>query len=213
MTERLTAEEQEVTHCIIGASIEIHRALGPGLLESAYEECLSYELAERGLQVERQPGRPVVYKAVKLAVAYRPDLVVERKVVVELKTVERLIPVHTAQLLTYFEARGATRRIASKLQFSPADERHPTSRTLSPRPPKNVVLRDLRVLRGRFLFSEDSAGARDRSRAPETSSPHVPFPPPWRQPRSIAAARSVSRCDIRNLQRLRADGLPGARAP
>ena len=116
MTERLTAEEQEVTHCIIGASIEIHRALGPGLLESAYEECLSYELAERGLQVERQPGRPVVYKAVKLAVAYRPDLVVERKVVVELKTVERLIPVHTAQLLTYLKLEGL--RVGLLLNFN-----------------------------------------------------------------------------------------------
>src|SRR5688572_29736018 len=96
MTESLSVEEREFTHSIIGASIEIHRALGPGLLEAAYEECLAYELAERGLRVERQPGRPVVYKALKLAIAYRPDLVVERTVVAELKTVERLIPVHTA---------------------------------------------------------------------------------------------------------------------
>ncbi len=105
-TASLTSGEQEITHAIIGASIEIHRALGPGLLESAYEECLSYELAERGLSVERQPGRPIVYKAVKLSVAYRPDLVVERTVIVELKTVERLMSVHTAQLLTYLKLEG-----------------------------------------------------------------------------------------------------------
>jgi GxxExxY protein len=116
MTERLTEEEREVTHSIIGASIEIHRTLGPGLLESAYEECLAYELAERGLRVERQPGRPVVYKAVKLAVAYRPDLVVERTVVVELKTVERFIPVHTAQLLTYLKLEGL--RVGLLLNFN-----------------------------------------------------------------------------------------------
>ena len=67
--ERFSAKEEELTHAIIGASIEIHRALGPGLLESAYEECLSCELAERGLKLERQPARPVVYKAVKLSLA------------------------------------------------------------------------------------------------------------------------------------------------
>jgi GxxExxY protein len=65
--ERFSVREEELTHTIIGASIEIHRALGPGLLESAYEECLSYELLERGLKIERQPGRPVIYKAVKPA--------------------------------------------------------------------------------------------------------------------------------------------------
>jgi GxxExxY protein len=116
--EGFTEKEQELTHSIIGASLEIHRALGPGLLESAYEECLSYELAERGLSVERQPGRPIVYKAVKLALAYRPDLVVERTVVVELKTVERLMSVHTAQLLTYLKLEGL--RVGLLLNFNSA---------------------------------------------------------------------------------------------
>ena len=102
----LNPEEQEITHSIIGAALEIHRALGPGLLESAYEECLAYELVERGLAIERQPGRPLQYKRVRLSVAYRPDLVVERTVVVELKTVERFNPVHTAQLLTYLHLEG-----------------------------------------------------------------------------------------------------------
>ena len=116
--ERFTAKEEELTHSIIGASIEIHRALGPGLLESAYEECLAFELAERGLEIERQPGRPVVYKAVKLAMAYRPDLVVERLVVVELKTVERIMAVHTAQLLTYLKLEGL--RVGLLLNFNSA---------------------------------------------------------------------------------------------
>jgi GxxExxY protein len=102
----LNPKEQEITHSIIGAAIEIHRGLGPGLLESAYEECLAYELAERGLAIERQPGRPIEWKGVRLSVAYRPDLVVERTVVVELKSVERFTPVHTAQLLTYLHLEG-----------------------------------------------------------------------------------------------------------
>ena len=116
--ERFSAREEELTHSIIGASIEIHRALGPGLLESAYEECLSYELLERGLRIERQPGRPVVYKAVKLGIAYRPDFVVERLVVVELKTVERFISVHTAQLLTYLKLEGL--RVGLLINFNSA---------------------------------------------------------------------------------------------
>jgi GxxExxY protein len=116
--ERFSVREEELTHTIIGASIEIHRALGPGLLESAYEECLSYELLERGLKIERQPGRPVIYKAVKLGIAYRPDLVVEKLVVVELKTVERFTPVHTAQLLTYLKLEGL--RVGLLMNFNSA---------------------------------------------------------------------------------------------
>src|SRR6476469_4153954 len=105
----LNPREQEITHSIIGAALEIHRGLGPGLLESAYEECLAYELKERGLAIERQPGRPIEWKGVRLSVAYRPDLVVERTVVVELKSVERFSAVHTAQLLTYLHLAGLHR--------------------------------------------------------------------------------------------------------
>ena len=99
----LSLTERKLTHSIIGAALVIHRTVGPGLLESVYEECLAYELTERGFAIERQPERPFVYRGVRLAVAYKPDLVVERCVVVELKTVERFIPVHTAQLLTYLK--------------------------------------------------------------------------------------------------------------
>jgi GxxExxY protein len=91
----------EITCAVIGAAIEVHRELGPGLLESAYEACLVYELELRGLTVERQHPLPVHYKGVRLDCGYRIDLLVEHRVVVELKTVEHLAPVHQAQLLTY----------------------------------------------------------------------------------------------------------------
>ena len=90
-----------LTHEIIGAAIEVHRELGPVLLESAYEECLSYELTERKLAHQRQPALPVIYKGVSLSAGYRPDLIVEGCVVVELKTVEKLLKIHDVQVLTY----------------------------------------------------------------------------------------------------------------
>ena len=92
-----------ITETIIGACIEIHRELGPGLLESAYEECLCYELSKGGLTFERQKPLPVVYKEVLLDCGYRMDLVVANCVVVELKSVEHLAPIHEAQLLTYLK--------------------------------------------------------------------------------------------------------------
>jgi GxxExxY protein len=88
---------------VIGAGIEVHRALGPGLLESAYEECLAWELRESGLSVRRQVPLPVVYKAVRLDLGYRLDLVVEDHLIIELKTVDKLLPIHEAQLLTYLK--------------------------------------------------------------------------------------------------------------
>jgi len=92
---------------IIGAAIEVHRELGPGLLESTYEACLAYELVERGLTVERQKNLPVQYRGMQLDCGYRIDLLVESLVIVELKTVERLEPVHEAQLLSYLKLSGA----------------------------------------------------------------------------------------------------------
>jgi GxxExxY protein len=88
---------------VIGPSVEIHRQLGPGLLESAYEECLCYELSNSQLQFERQKPPPVTYKNVKLDCGYRLDLVVENKLIVDLKTVEQLLPIHEPQLLTYLK--------------------------------------------------------------------------------------------------------------
>jgi len=88
---------------VIGACIEIHRELGPGLLESAYEECLAYELSKAGLPYERQKPLPVRYKEVKLDCGYRLDFVVEDVLIVELKAVTELLPIHEAQLLTYLK--------------------------------------------------------------------------------------------------------------
>ena len=90
-----------ITKEIIGAAIEVHRRLGPGLLESAYEACLAFELRERGLKIEQQKPLPVIYRDVKLDCGYRLDLVVEDSVIVEIKAIEQLLPVHDAQLLSY----------------------------------------------------------------------------------------------------------------
>lgn len=90
-----------LTETIIGCAMEVHRALGPGLLESVYEECLCFELKSMSLGFERQKILPIAYKDVKLDAGYRLDLVVEGKVIVELKCVEKIIPVHEAQIMTY----------------------------------------------------------------------------------------------------------------
>lgn len=95
-----------VTEQIIGAAIEVHRAIGPGLLESAYEECLAHEFGLRGLRFGRQVALPVVYKGVKLDCGYRLDFLVENAVVLELKAVDSLLPIHEAQLLTYLRLGG-----------------------------------------------------------------------------------------------------------
>jgi GxxExxY protein len=91
----------ELTGKVIGAAIEVHKALGPGLLESAYEECLSHELVLTRMSFERQKPLPVKYKGVKLDCGYRLDLVVENRLIVELKACDNLLPIYDAQLLTY----------------------------------------------------------------------------------------------------------------
>jgi len=93
--------DDPLTRQIIGAAIEVHRTLGPGLLESAYEACLSHELTGRGVAHERQVALPVQYKGIDIDAAYRLDLVVEGRVVVELKAVAAIEPIHEAQMLTY----------------------------------------------------------------------------------------------------------------
>lgn|SRR5579883_1008346 len=98
-----TRRWNEISESVIGACIEIHRCLGPGLLESAYEECLCHELSARGIPFERQKPLPVIYKSVKLDCGYRLDLVVAETLIVELKAVESLLPIHEAQLLTYLK--------------------------------------------------------------------------------------------------------------
>jgi GxxExxY protein len=98
----------EITEKIIGCAIEVHRYLGPGLLESAYEECLVYELQKAGLKAERQKPVPVIYKEIKLDCGYRMDVLVESQVIVELKTVDAFSPVHEAQILTHMKFADKT---------------------------------------------------------------------------------------------------------
>jgi GxxExxY protein len=95
--------EEELTERIIGATIEVHRYLGSGLLESAYQACLAHELNLRNIPFELEKPLPVVYKDVKLDIGYRLDFLVENKVIVEIKSVDCLLPVHSAQLLTYLK--------------------------------------------------------------------------------------------------------------
>lgn len=94
---------KELTYNIIGCAYNVHSDLGPGLLESTYEACLEYELIQAGLNVKRQVALPVNYKDIKLEVGYRIDLLVEDKVIIELKAVENIAPIHEAQLLTYLK--------------------------------------------------------------------------------------------------------------
>jgi len=100
------SDENELTEKIIGAAIEVHKHVGPGLLESAYEECLCFELSCRGVRFQRQVHLPVEYKGIRLECAYKMDLLVEDLVVVEIKAIDGLLPIHRAQLLTYLRASG-----------------------------------------------------------------------------------------------------------
>lgn len=96
-------EINELTQKIIGCSIEVHKSLGPGLLETAYEQCLAYELSHAGLEFKLQVPMPVIYKGVRIECGYRIDVVVEDKVIIEIKAVDKVLNIHNAQLLTYLK--------------------------------------------------------------------------------------------------------------
>ncbi len=98
--------ENEISKIIFDCALKVHRVLGPGLLESAYEECLFYELKKTNLKVEKQKALPLVYEEVKLDIGYRLDIIVENKVIIELKSVESLNDIHLAQVLTYLKLSG-----------------------------------------------------------------------------------------------------------
>ncbi len=114
MTER--ERLNKITETIIGAAIQVHRVLGPGLLESAYAACLAYDLQKRGLGVEQQKPVPLVYEDVRLECGYRMDLLVEQAVVVEVKSIEALAPIHEAQTLSYLRLSG--RKLALLINFN-----------------------------------------------------------------------------------------------
>jgi len=103
---RLGEVRDSLSESVIGHAIEVHRTLGPGLLESTYEECLCFELKTAGIEFRRQVSLPIVYKSVKLDCGYRMDVVVAGRLVIELKTVEKLLPIHEAQMLTYLKLSG-----------------------------------------------------------------------------------------------------------
>ena len=98
--------ENELSYKIIGCALELHRKIGPGLLESAYENALAYDLRNNGFEVVQQVPMPFIYKEIKMDVGYRIDLLVNRKVIVEIKSVENLAPVHFSQVLTYLKLSG-----------------------------------------------------------------------------------------------------------
>jgi GxxExxY protein len=106
---RVDEHRDGLSEAVIGHAIEVHRALGPGLLESAYEECFCFELKSTGLAFRRQVALPVTYKSIELECAYRMDIVVDGRLVIELKTVDQLLRIHEAQLLTYLRFGGFPR--------------------------------------------------------------------------------------------------------
>jgi len=115
-SHREIGEKDPRTSAIIAAAIEVHRQLGPGLLESAYEECLCHELHLRGLAFQRQVDLPVSYKGLHLDCGYKIDLIVEQEVILELKCVEKILPIHEAQLLTYLKLAG--KRVGLLINFN-----------------------------------------------------------------------------------------------
>jgi len=109
-------DENALSNIITGAAIDVHRALGPGLLESVYEECLAYELMSRSISFERQKALPVQYKTIRLDCGFRLNLLVEKIVVVEIKAVDQLAPIHEAQVITYLKLTGC--RLELLLNFN-----------------------------------------------------------------------------------------------
>lgn len=109
IAKRWEWEDDPLTRQIIGAAIEVHRQLGPGCLESTYEECLCLELTELDIPFERQVPLPIVYKSTRILRAYKPDLLIDSAVIVELKTIDKILQVHEAQLLTYLRLSGLER--------------------------------------------------------------------------------------------------------
>ncbi len=108
--------ENELSHLVVGSALKVHSALGPGLLESAYEGCLQYDLIKSGLRVEAQKPLPLIYQTVKLECGYRVDLLVESKLIIEVKSIEALAEIHFAQVLTYL--RLSDLRLALLLNFN-----------------------------------------------------------------------------------------------
>ena len=130
-----------LTDKIIGAAIEVHRHLGPGLLESAYEECLCFELKRSGLRFERQVHLPMSYKGILLDCAYRMDVLVEDSVVLEIKAIDEILPIHQAQLLTYLKSSG--KRVGLLINFNVPVLKSGIKRMVNHYPDSSSSLRNL----------------------------------------------------------------------
>jgi len=111
-------DQNELSHAVIGACIEVHRTLGPGLLESAYEACLAAELHDRTIPFQRQVELPVAYKSVRIDCGYRLDFVIDDRLILELRAIEKLLPIHQAQLLSYLKL--SNKRIGLLINFHTA---------------------------------------------------------------------------------------------
>jgi len=109
-------EFEELSNKIIGCAIEVHKILGPGLLESAYKECLCYEFRQKGLRFVTEKPVPIIYKGIKLDCGYRIDILVEDEIILELKAIEGILPVHEAQILTYL--RFAEKKVGLLINFN-----------------------------------------------------------------------------------------------
>ena len=121
-TEPISEPVERIGRAVVDAALSVHRALGPGLLESVYEVCLAEELRQRGLTTERQVGVPVVYGDVRMDVGFRLDLLVEKSVVVEIKSIDALASIHTAQVLTYLRFSGV--RLGYLINFNTSLLKH-----------------------------------------------------------------------------------------
>ena len=111
--------EDDLTRRVIGCAITVHRTLGCGLLESAYDECLAYELVKNGFGVSRHVTMPIIYDGLRIELGYRPDLIIDGELIVELKTVSQLLAVHEAHLLTYLRLSGITRGLLMNFHSQP----------------------------------------------------------------------------------------------
>ena len=118
----------KLSYQIIGAVYKVHSELGPGLLESTYEICLEYELLKSGLKIERQKALPVIYDEIKLEAGYRIDLLVNNNIILELKSVEEIAPIHTAQLMTYLKLSG--KKLGLLLNFNVQDMKQGINRII-----------------------------------------------------------------------------------
>ena len=121
--------ENEIGDTLLGAAIKVHSALGPGLLESAYETCLVHEIGQRGLNVRRQVALPLIYDGIKLDAGYRLDLLINDQVIVELRSVEKFLPLHTTQLLSYLKLSGL--KLGYLLNFNVAHMRDGNKRIVN----------------------------------------------------------------------------------